>query len=409
MNASVNLELDKRYQKKDGSYPIKLLIVISGEPLRISTGYSVEPKYWQENSQSIKTTCKAFQNVTRVNNLLNKQKSKALDMLTQLQDNNELDKLSLNEIKNRIASKYSSLYTFEFCEQIINELETAGKIGNARVYRTHLASLRNYAETDFPMKQITFTWLKGYEAWYLAQKNSNGKPNSINGLSVHLRTLRALYNTAIARNLIPQENYPFKKYKIKKEATRKRAITQQDIAKLKATEPQTDRQRRAKDYFLMSFYLMGASFIDLAFLKLSDIKNGRIEYKRKKTGKLHSIKITPPLLEILNRYTADKFADDFVLNIIPTEETLKKQYAAARDEMRRYNKALKELAILAGIEDAITSYTARHTFATTAKFKGVPVAAISDALGHSDVKTTQIYLDQFDNDTMDAYNEFIIS
>lgn len=259
------------------------------------------------------------------------------------------------------------------------------------------------------MKQITFTWLKGYEAWYLAQKNPSGKPNSINGLSVHLRTLRALQNTAITRNLIPQENYPFKKYKIKKEATRKRAITQQDIAKLKAAEPQTERQRRAKDYFLMSFYLMGTSFIDLAFLKLSDIKNRRIAYKRKKTGKLYSIKITPPLLEILNRYTMDKSAEDFVLNVVPKGETLKKQYAAARDEMRRYNKALKELAILAGIEEAITSYTARHTFTTTAKFKGVPVAAISDALGHSDVKTTQIYLDQFDTDTIDAYHEFIIN
>ncbi len=153
---------------------------------------------------------------------------------------------------------------------------------------------------------------------------------------------------------------------------------------------------------------MGTSFIDLSFLKVNDIKNGRVEYKWKKTGRLHSIKITPPLLEILNRYTKEKSADDFILNIIQKEQVFKKQYAAARDEMRRYNKALKGLATLAGIEDTITSYTARHTFATTAKFKGVPVAAISDALGHSDVKTTQIYLDQFDNDTMDAYNAFII-
>lgn len=154
---------------------------------------------------------------------------------------------------------------------------------------------------------------------------------------------------------------------------------------------------------------MGTSFIDLAFLKISDIKNGRIEYKRKKTSRLHSIKITPPLQEIMNHYTCGKSANDFILHIVPKDESLKKQYASARDEMRRYNKALKELAILAGIEEAITSYTARHTFASTAKFKGVPVAAISDALGHSDVKTTQIYLDQFDNNIMDAYNEFIIS
>lgn len=409
MNASANLELDKRYQRKDGTFPIKLLIVVNGEPLRISTGYNIEEKYWQIKSQSIKTSCKTFQNVTRVNNLLSKQKSQALDILTQLQDNGEVEKLSLKDIKSRIVGNNNIVYTYDFCEQIINGLEEVGKVGNARVYRMLLLSLKNFAnESDFPLKQITYSWLKRYESWYLARTNKNGKPNTLNGLNVNMRTLRALCNSAIKRDLVPQDSYPFKKYTLKREATRKRAITQSDIAKLKEVEPQTERQRRAKDYFLMSFYLMGVSFIDLAFLKVSYIKNGRVEYKRKKTGRLHSIKITSPLQGVLNQYLEGKSPEDFILNIIPQKATLKKQYAAARHEMQRYNKALKELSKLAGIEETITSYTARHTFATTAKYKGVPVAAISEALGHSDVKTTQIYLDQFDTDTMDAYHEFII-
>lgn len=409
MNASANLELDKRYQKKDSSYPIKLLIVVNGDPLRISTGYNVENKYWQEKSQTIKTTCKAFQNVTRVNTLLSKQKSQALDILTQLQDSGEIEKLSLKEIKSRIVGNNNTVYTYKFCEQIIDELEAAGKVGNARVYRMLLLSLKNFAdEADFPLKQITYSWLKRYESWYLARTNKNGKPNTLNGLNVNMRTLRALYNSAIKRDLVAQDSYPFKKYTLKREATRKRAINENDIAKLRAVEPQTERQRRAKDYFLISFYLMGASFIDLAFLKVGDIKNGRIEYKRKKTGRLHSIKITPTLSKILDSYLEGKLADDYVLNIIPQKVPLKKQYAAARHEMQRYNKALKDLSKLAGIEEIITSYTTRHTFATMAKFKGVPISAISEALGHADIKTTQVYLDQFDTDTLDAYHAFII-
>jgi integrase len=409
MNASANLELDKRYQKKDGTYPVKLLIVVNGEPLRISTGYNVEEKYWQEKSQTIKTACKTFQNVTRVNNLLSKQKSQALDILMQLQDSKELEKLSLKDIKSRIAGNNNTIYTYQFCQQIITELEDAGKVGNARVYRMLLLTLQSFVgPSDFPLKQITYTWLKKYEAWYLARTNQNGKLNTLNGLNVNMRTLRALFNSAIKRDLVPQDSYPFKKYILKREATRKRAISQQGIAKLKQVEPQTERQRRAKDYFLMSFYLMGASFIDLAFLKVGDIKNGRVEYKRKKTGRLHSIKISPALQEIIDIYNKDKSANDFLLNIVSLSAPLKNQYAAVRHEMQRYNKSLKELSILAGIEEAITGYTARHTFATMAKFKGVPVAAISEALGHADIKTTQVYLDQFDTDTLDAYHEFII-
>jgi len=340
--------------------------------------------------------------------LLQKKRSHALEILMKLEDDNTRAQLSLPEIKSRITGKTTEGNVLTFCQEIMAELEQAGKIGNARVYKTLHNSLATHVTgKDISFKQLTFKWLKVYEAWYLAGSN-NKKKNSLNGLSVNLRTLRALYNRAIKHKIVEKDYYPFDDYKIQHEKTRKRAIPHQDLSKLKNTEPQTDRQRRAKDYFLMSFYLMGTSFIDLAFLKVEDIKSGRIEYKRKKTGRLHSIKITPPLLEILNRYTKEKSADDFILNIIQKEQVFKKQYAAARDEMRRYNKALKGLATLAGIEDTITSYTARHTFATTAKFKGVPVAAISDALGHSDVKTTQIYLDQFDNDTMDAYNAFII-
>ena len=154
---------------------------------------------------------------------------------------------------------------------------------------------------------------------------------------------------------------------------------------------------------------MGTSFIDLAFLRMSSIKNERIEYQRKKMGKLHSIKITPPLQALLVKYCKDKSGDDFILPVIKSDDPAE-QYINVKDELRRYNRRLKEIGELCEIEIPLTSYVARHSFATIAKFKDVPVPIISQALGHrhSNMETTETYLSQFDDDVMDAYNDLVI-
>lgn len=234
-----------------------------------------------------------------------------------------------------------------------------------------------------------------------------GKGNSINGLSVNLRTLRALFNRAIKLKRISKEYYPFDDYKISNEGTRKRAISVDDIQKLKKYKPITDRQKRAKDYFFLSFYLMGASFVDIAFLKVSNIFNGRIEYRRRKTGRLHSIPISEPLEKLLKKYLKKKDQDDFILNVIKSDIP-EKQVVNVRDELRRYNKTLKEIGKACGIEATLTSYVSRHSYATIAKYKGVPTAVISEALGHSTEKVTQVYLDSFEKDVLDKYHNMII-
>ena len=152
---------------------------------------------------------------------------------------------------------------------------------------------------------------------------------------------------------------------------------------------------------------MGASFIDLAFLKASDIKNGRIEYRRRKTGQLHSIKITEPLNDILKQYLKTKEGDTFILNVLKGKD-VKKQYIQARDELRRYNRSLKEIGKLCGIESNLTNYVARHSFASITNTKNVPLTVISQAFGHDNPKTTEVYLSAFNDDTMDEYNELII-
>ncbi len=399
---SVKIILDTRSKKVDNSCPLKLRIVHDRQTYHLALNYNVLEKDWDKAGQKVKSTCKTIGNITRFNAMIHKEKQKVLDVFTKLQSEGQLETLSFKEIKQHISNKHTELMTLEFGENVIGQLRKAQKYGNARVYDTMIRSIRDFVkQKDFPMKQITYSWLKKYEAWYFS------KGNSVNGLSVNLRTLRALFNRGIKHRFISRDYYPFSEYSIKKETTLKRAITREDLECLKLFEPETEKQKRAKDYFFMSFYLMGASFVDLAFLKVSNIFKGRIEYKRRKTGRLHSIPISSPLKQILDKYLPGKKKNDFILDVIKSEDP-KRQIVNVRDELRRYNRSLKEIGELSGIEATLTSYVSRHTYATIAKFKGVPTAVISEALGHSSEEVTQVYLDSFDKSIMDKYHNIII-
>ena len=399
---SANIILDTRYKKKGDLYPLKLRVIHNRKPFDVNLGYSIPVKDWDEKAQKVKTSSLVIENVTRFNALINKDKQKAQDILIRLQDEGKLDSLTLDELKNYITQKHTEVMILAFGEEIMAQLREGQKHGNARVYDTMLRSVRTFLNgKDLPMKQISFAWLKKYEAWYLS------KGNSVNGLSVSLRTLRALFNRAIKQKLLTKEHYPFTDYSIKHEGTRKRAITSADIDRLRQFEPKTIRQKRAKDYFFLSFYLMGASFVDIAFLKVKNIIGGRIEYKRRKTGRLHSIPISAPLQALLDIYLPGKKKDDFILDVIKSDDP-RKQVVNVRDELRRFNNSLKEIAELCGIEATLTSYVARHSYATIAKYKGVPTAIISEALGHTSEEVTQVYLGSFDKKVMDKYHTLII-
>ena len=402
MSLTSKILINSRHTKKDGSQAIIIRLTLDRKSLEISTGYSVNPKYWNTSKSEIKTNCPDISNVTRLNKLIRQMRVDFEDKIISLQESGEIKSLTLPQIKKRLTNKKQTNTILSFSQQLIDQLISAQKIGNARVYKTMRNSLKSYLDDkDIPLRSINYKFLKSYESWYL------GKGNSINGLSVHLRTLRSVLNRATLEGLLSKDDYAFKDYSIKTEKTKKRAITEREIKVLRNYTPDTRQKQRAKDVFFMSFYLMGASFIDLAFLKLDSINNGRIEYRRKKTGQLHSIKIIPPLQEILDRYIVDKKQTDFILNVVTSPDTAK-QYVQAREELKRVNKRLKSIGKECKITQPLTSYVARHTYATIANTKDVPLSIISQSLGHKDQKTTAIYLAQFGSDVMDKYNDFIV-
>ncbi len=402
MSLTSKIMLNPRHTKKNGHKTIIIRLTLNRKSIEITTGYSVNPKYWNEAKSEIKSNCPDVENVTRLNKRIRHMRVQIEDKVIGLQESGALKTLSLSALKKELSDKKKESTLLHYTDELIKELELGNKVGNARVYKTLRRSLDDFLNgKDLPLRSVNFKFLKSYEAWYLS------KGNTINGLSVYLRTLRAILNRAIKEDLLAQDQYAFKNYKIKKESTKKRAITASDMKLFMQYEPNTKQKQRAKDTFLMSFYLMGASFVDLAFLKLKNIVDDRIEYRRKKTGQLYSIKITKPLFDILNRYTQDKGGDDFILNVI-TKEELPQQKIQVRDELKRVNKRLKEIGKECGITQPLTSYVARHTYASLANNKNVPLSAISQALGHKDQKTTSIYLAELNNEALDEYHEMII-
>jgi integrase len=200
--------------------------------------------------------------------------------------------------------------------------------------------------------------------------------------------------------------YPFENFKIKTENTVKRALSKDEIIQIRDIDLRScPGQEKARDFFMFSFYCMGMSFVDIAYLKVKDIYKGRLNYSRQKTTQLYNMAIVEPALEIINRYSTLENKDEFVFPILDKDHpNLHELYLS---QMRNNNKRLKDIAKKLDLSIPLTSYVARHSWATIAKRSGIPTAVISEGLGHTTEKTTQIYLDSFENSVLDEANKII--
>lgn len=403
MNTSIVYSLDYRSQKKDGTFPLLMRIIHNGVPAQITTGYYFKKEDWEAKKRFVKSSYKGTESVTRLNNHLLKKRSEALDIVTKLADAKTLDSFSATQIKELIRKKTDKVSFYEFTEDLIETMKKENRIGNARIYKSVLSVIKLYCKNkELHFNELNYAFLKKFETAHLS------KGNSYNSLSVYFRTIRAIYNKAIKDGLIEKELYPFENYSIKTSKTRKRAISLDAIKKIVALEiDSSSKLYETKYYFLFSFYCRGMSFSDIAQLKVSNIIDGRIFYQRKKTDKPYNIKITTEIQQILDLFLAKKEKDDYIFPIIK-RETLAEQYKDIEWARNRYNKRLGDIATMCGIEEHLTSYVSRHSFATRAKNLRIPIANISEMLGHDNIKTTEVYLDTLPSDLMDDDHEQII-
>ncbi len=404
MKTNIKLSLDTRRAKMDGSYPLILRLTHNSKTTSISLGKSVGNQFWDDKKGLVKKNYGGVSSVSRFNNQLLKEKAKAMDVINALAENNELAFLSVAQIKDRIVNYKTYQSFFEFGNQCIQDLKQSSRIGNARSYKGVMGILKSFlGGGDLAFNELNYDFLKRFEQYHLSKEG-----NTKNGLASYMRTIRAIYNKGIKEGLIEREAYPFDLYKIKQDPTEKRALDAEGLKKIIDLELDNTHQLfNARNYFILSYMLYGISFIDLAFLRGSNIKDGRLIYRRKKTGKLYDIRLTDPMIEILNHYQGKKSKAEFIFPILKRTK-LEDKYKDAQWALKRYNKALKKLAILCGITQTLTSYVSRHSFATQALLKDVPVMAISQMLGHSKLNTTQTYLKSLPNTIIDDYQDRIM-
>lgn len=245
---------------------------------------------------------------------------------------------------------------------------------------------------------VTSELMESYEAW---QKSRGVAPNTI---SFYTRILRAVYNRAVGDDIIENRN-PFRHVYTGHDKTIKRALPLAVIKKIKTLDlslvPTLDY---ARDMFMMSFYLRGMSFIDMAFLKKTDLKNGYVTYRRHKTGQQLIIEWTKEMQMMLDKYPENN--SDYLLPIIRNKEV--NEHCIYRNTGYNINHNLKSIAGMVGVNIPLTLYVARHSWASIAKAKGIPISVISEGMGHDSEATTQIYLASLDTSVVDKANSLIL-
>lgn len=403
-NTNIVVSLDTRRPKKDGSYPLILRVGHNERTTSIPLGISIHEKDWDAKTRTVKKSYTGTTTVTRLNNLIQKMKADATDVILKLHESGQAQLLSVKAIKDRIARQNASPSFTGYATKLIEELIKANRIGTARSYKGVISVLTTFNKgKDVFFKDITYSFLTKFDTYHKA----NG--NTANGLAVYMRTIRSIFNKAIKEGIIEKELYPFQDYKIKTIPTEKRALEWDLLKKLIMLDlPQSHICFNARNYFLASYMMYGMNFTDMASLKKKDISNGRLVYRRKKTNKLYDIKITENLKSILSYYLNLNTQSEYIFPIIKRNTSIlqDKDIQWAR---KRYNKKLKVLANLCSIEKNLTSYVSRHSFATQAMLQEVPLNAISTMMGHSSIKTTEIYIKGLPNTILDEYNSKIIS
>lgn len=286
-------------------------------------------------------------------------------------------------------------------ESLIIKFKQNGKARTSETYTAALNSFKKFRkDEDIMLDCLTSEMMEAYEAWHKQRSNS---PNTI--ISFYTRILRAVYHRAVKDDIIENRN-PFRHVYTGVDKTVKRALPLSTIKKIKALDlslsPPLDY---ARDMFLMSFYLRGMSFIDMAYLKKTDLKNGSIFYRRHKTGQQLTITWAPEMQVILDKYPDNP--TKYLLPIIKTDGINERR--AYRNIGYNINHNLKKIAGMVGINIPLTMYVARHSWASAAKAKGIPLSVISEGMGHDSEATTQIYLASLATSVVDKANSLILS
>ncbi|MGC4034448.1 MAG: site-specific integrase [Chitinophagaceae bacterium] len=405
MNASVKVILYKSKKLSNGEFPVMLRIIKDRKPKYLSTGVSSTEELWDFANNIPKRKHPHFKEIKiKLRKKLLEAEKYVLDL-----DNDDKN-LSAHEIRGGLKrKKASNPLLYDFFDIVIKRLQNTGQIKNSEIYKDAKRNLLHFTQgKTMHFSDVDIAFLNQFEEFL----KTKGKGS--NTIYLYLRTLRALMNKAIKEEYCAEKYYPFKRFSLTKYAkikTEKRAISKADIEKIKAKELKDEKLEFARDIFLFSYYCRGMNFTDIAALKWEHIYNGRLTYVRQKTKERFNIELLEPAIEILNKYKEDKSIqkNEYVFPILNhSHKSPKSIYNRKVKILRSINKDLKKVAEKAEVDAHLTTYVARHSYATVLKKTGISTKIISEAMGHDSEKTTQIYLEGFENSVLDEASKAIL-
>lgn len=393
--ATLKLALDMRRAKKDGTFPLVFKLSVNREKSYITTGISVKPTEFHAESNLIIGNPKA-------NEVLMKLDVQYRNRFYQYIINNQGHE-QIADAKAYILNKQPEEFTvYEYWENIIGNMKEAGRDGGVKVYQQSLNTIKQEINLDIPFSGLSYKDVMNLE------NKLYKRGMSVNGASVYLRSFRAVCNKAINQDIVNLEWYPFRKHKMKKQKTVPRVLTMDEIKRYFALNLSTTHcSYKYWNIGKLIFMLRGINMRDLMLLKPDCVKNGRIIYRRAKTGKLYSIQINTEIASALATFTPN----ETLLGLItPSNLTADEKINHFKQKVKVTNKHLKKLGVIIAVSEPISTYVFRYTYANVAKQLGYSKDLIAEALGHEyGNSVTGIYLEQFDNDVVDKMNQKLIN
>ncbi|WP_163377806.1 tyrosine-type recombinase/integrase [Cyclobacterium sp. SYSU L10401] len=403
----VSLYLDTRRKKDNGLFPVKIRVYDSSlKKARLyTTDFELTEKdfdriFHPEKGQRFRKEETEIKDDLNDLKFFYQEKIQAIKAFT-------FEALE-NSLSIRTGEQNNAFYHYE-C--VIMDLKEQDRFGTASSYELSMKSLKRFLTKkrgkepkQLLFQEITVKFLNDYEAWMI-----NEKEKSPSTVGIYLRGLKVVFNKAIDQNAIDKELYPFgiKKYQIPASKNTKKAFNSKQLETLFKAVPKTDHQKKAKDFWFFSFVCNGMNIKDILYLKWKNIEENQIIFVREKsrrTKKANSKPIQVPLIGFARTFiekfdNPEKKKNDFVFPILKSHMTEQEKFRVKNNFIKFLNQHMKQLAENNGLIGNASTYWARHSFSTSAIRKKASIEYVSEALGHSDLKTTKNYFAGFEDET----------
>lgn len=390
--------IDTAHPKKSGRYPVKIRVTYNRDRRYYPTGKDMTPEEWEALPTTKARTLAAVRK--DIESSYQIVRSAVEELATS-------GAFSLDALNNRLKGAASDTVNTAFRAKM-DHLEHAGRVGSMVVYRGVLLGLERFAGSHIRFDAVTPSWLGRYSAFLL----SEGKAQTT--VAIHLRHLRAILNEARRQGMIREAQYPFGKgrYEIQEGEGRKMALTLEQIGRLARYEDGSEATAKYRDYWLFLYLCNGINVADFVRLRFRDIVNGEICFVRQKTERTTRTRkeirviVTDRMQAIIDRWGNPPAPDRFIFPVLDGSEDAMRRKLKTQFLTRAINKRMKEVGEQLGI-GPVSTYTARHSFATVLKRAGANIAYISESLGHSDLKTTENYLASFEREEREKNAEIL--